>query len=59
MAIPPREFLYPWRMSTFSSNALRAPRLEHDWITNHLAINVDADSGIPSNTGFYISAARR
>jgi phospholipase C len=53
---PQGEFLYPWRLSTFTSDGLRAPLLEHDWISNHLAINVDPGSGIPSNTRFYITA---
>jgi phospholipase C len=48
-------FLYPWRLSTFTTNALRAPVLTHDWITNHVAINVDA-AGTPDNRGFYISS---
>lgn len=42
-------------MSTFSSNALRTAGLSHDWVTNHLAINVDANSGI-HNAGFYTSS---
>ncbi len=52
----PGGVLYPWRLSTFTSNALHAPILEHDWISNHLAINVDPDSGIPDNAGFYITS---
>jgi phospholipase C len=52
----PDGVLYPWRMSTFTTDALQAPQLEHDWISNHLAINADADSGIPDNAGFYITA---
>ena len=45
-------------MSTFTTTALQPPTLGHDWITNHLAINVNPHSGSPENTGFYISSAQ-
>lgn len=48
--------LYPFRMSTFTTNALAAPGLGHDWVTNHQAINADPGTGIPDNRGFYKSS---
>jgi phospholipase C len=52
----PGGVLYPWRMSTFTTNALATPGLGHDWITNHVAINVDPASGSPDNANFYTSS---
>jgi hypothetical protein len=50
-------FLYPWRLSTFTTNALHPPVLTHDWIANHVAINVDT-AGKPDNRGFYTSSVQ-
>jgi phospholipase C len=52
----PAQVLYPFRMSTFTTNALAAPGLGHDWVTNHVAINVDPGTGIPDNRGFHESS---
>jgi phospholipase C len=52
----PAQVLYPFRMSTFTTNALAAPGLGHDWATNHVAINSDPGTGIPDNRGFYKSS---
>jgi phospholipase C len=48
--------LYPWRLSTFTTNALISPQLPHDWVTNHVAINdVNGPAG-PDNRGFFASS---
>jgi phospholipase C len=54
----PGGVLYPWRMSTFTTNSLAAPGLGHDWTSNHIAINSDPATGVPDNRGFYTSSGQ-
>jgi phospholipase C len=50
----PGGILYPWRLSTFTTNALITPQLPHDWVTNHIAVD-NGNPGAADNRGFFAS----
>ncbi len=55
-ASQPGGVLYPWRLSTFTTNALVTPQLPHDWVTNHVAINDVNGTAGPDNRGFFAAS---